>query len=76
MNHITPRERALTTDERLGRIDERLERLEHELLGNGQPGVVQRIEARLRSLEGWRSMLLGAWFLLTSVVAIYAAVKK
>jgi hypothetical protein len=76
MQHITPRSGNLTTDERLGRIDERLERLEHELLGNGQPGSVHRIEMRLRSLEGWRSMLAGAWLLLTSAVAIYAAVKR
>ena len=66
----------MTTDERLGRIDERLERLEHELLGNGQPGVVQRIESRLRSLEGWRAMLAGAITLLTLAATLYAAVKR
>jgi hypothetical protein len=74
MNHNTGA-RALTTDERLGRIDERLERMEHELLGNGQPGAIQRIEARLGSLERWKSTLIGAMSLLTSAVAIYAAVK-
>lgn len=40
----------------LARVDERVEQLHKAVLGNGQPGAVQRIEA----LESWRSKLIGA----------------
>lgn len=36
--------------------------------GNGQPGLLQRVS----SLELWRSMLIGAWALLGTAVAIWA----
>jgi hypothetical protein len=52
--------KAMTTEERLGRIDERLEHLEHELLGNGQAGRCAYHSSSIQSLNRWRSRITGA----------------
>lgn len=56
----------------LVKMCERVEDLVGLIKGNGQPGQMQRIAA----LELWRSMLVGAWLLLTALVAIYGALKR
>lgn len=58
----------MTTEERLGRIDQRLERLEHELLGNGQPGRCANHARRLAKLELWRSGIVGVVSLLGALL--------
>jgi hypothetical protein len=51
-----------------------VERIDHELLGNGQPGKIQQLEGRAARLESWRSYASGALVvisaLLTAAVAI------
>ena len=44
----------------LAQLKTGLEHLEHELLGNGQPGRIQRIEARLGDVEQKVGRLEGA----------------
>lgn len=46
--------------ETLGRLDERTERIERDLLGNGQPGIKQRVE----DLEAHQNRVLGAFGIL------------
>jgi hypothetical protein len=45
--------------ERLARIETIVERLDHQMLGNGQPGVIAQHDARLTSLETSRAKLAG-----------------
>jgi hypothetical protein len=59
----------MTTEERLGRIDERLEHLEHELLGNGQPGAIQKHDDAIASLERWQSYIKGALAILAVLIS-------
>jgi len=68
--------------ERLARIDERLENLEHQLLGNGQPGRCAIHEKEITSLILWRSRLAGAlaivgvlWGASVAVAAAYISAK-
>jgi len=50
--------------ERLARIEAILEELRHDLLGNGTPGRINLMEARISALEKLRWMILGALILL------------
>jgi len=50
--------------ERLARIEAILEELRRDLLGNGTPGRINLMEARIRALEKLRWMILGALILL------------
>jgi hypothetical protein len=50
--------------ERLARIEALLEELRHDLLGDGGPGRIHMIEVRLRNLEKFRWMIVGAFILL------------
>jgi hypothetical protein len=50
--------------ERLARIEALLEALRRDLLGDGGPGRIHNIEARLRNIEKLRWMIVGAFILL------------
>jgi hypothetical protein len=59
-------------DALLIRLDERTDSLHHEVCGNGQPGLRQRVQG----LELWRSMLIGGWLLLVAAITAWAALKQ
>ena len=58
-----------TNSERLARIEAIVERLDHELCGNGQPGFITKTNERLSSIEGDRSWLKGAYWVLSALVS-------
>lgn len=53
-------------EERTKSIDSRMERIDHSLYGNGQPGIMQRVD----KLESLASITLGVftWFLAPGAV--------
>ncbi len=69
----TPRPGA-STEERVAVIEEMVGELKTELLGNGQPGKLTRIEARLTTLEHWRSGLGGIMMFLGGITTVGGAV--
>lgn len=50
--------------ENLGRQDERLEKIETAVLGNGQPGLVQKVESLQKNTSWTRGVGAGIVFLL------------
>lgn len=54
----------------IGKLQASMENLEKELLGNGQPGVRQRVE----SLEGNQAKVVGGGLVLSGLLAIWQAV--
>jgi hypothetical protein len=50
--------------------NEKFEKLEHRLLGNGQPGEIEKIGRRLDILEDFRYALLGAASVLGAIGAV------
>lgn len=58
-----------STPERLAKIETILERLEHELLGNGQPGFIQKTNDRLATFDRDRSWVKGAFAVLSAMVS-------
>lgn len=55
----------------LEKFDETLTRLDHQLFGNGQPGMITIINQRLGNLEDSKSKVKGA---LATLAAIISAV--
>ena len=53
--------------ETLGKLDTRTEMIERILLGNGQPGLAQKVEA----LEGSRNLLWGMGSAVTVLTGIF-----
>lgn len=49
---MTP-EQFNSFSQRFGGIEARLDSLEHRLFGDGQPGEMARLRARVRKLEAW-----------------------
>lgn len=58
--------------EKIGRIDERTENLHRVVVGNGQPGLLQRVS----DLEGTRNRALGFTAALSLFWAILVAIAK
>jgi len=59
------------SDEKLDKILEKTIRIETALWPDeGQPSILTKHEERLKSLEGWRYWLAGAWSLLATIVGI------
>lgn len=53
----------MTNDERndtLVSIQTTVEDMHHRLFGNGQPGIIDRFDARIKDLEAQKSRVLGA----------------
>jgi hypothetical protein len=55
---------------RLARIDEIVQRMDHELLGNGQPGRIQKAEDRLAELEKSASWSRGAGWVIGTLLTL------
>lgn len=58
-NEFTTGEAVQEIRERLARIETTLQRIDHDLLGNGQPGAIKRHEDRIQSLETSRHRFMG-----------------
>lgn len=57
-------------DEILIRVDEGLKDLKHQLLGNGQPGIIQKQEGKISELEDFRSKAKGALGVILFLVSV------
>lgn len=42
--------------------------MKYRLFGNGQPGDLEKLQGRLKSLELWRAMLTGGWLVSVAVL--------
>jgi len=70
MMELDQQESNLDTASRLVRIETILGRLEHRLLGNGQPGDLQKFTDRLNDIDDDRARFKGAlWVIGTAVTA-------
>lgn len=58
------------TIDRLARIETIVSRLEQRLLGNGQPGELDKINGRLMSLEKLEAKGRGAFWILTAIMSL------
>ena len=52
------RERDRTDSERLVRVETVLNDMDHKLFGNGRPGKIEEIEARIKFLEDQRNRII------------------
>lgn len=66
----------LSTIERLVRMETMIEEMHHELMGNGQPGTIEKFNLRLGSLEGSRNKFRGAIWLLSALLGSLATYLK
>jgi len=58
---------------RLGQIETIMKRMDHALFGNGQPGELNRVNARIAALEEFKWRAVGA---LGLAVILYEVVMK
>ena len=62
----------------IAKLQEGQERLEHAVLGNGQPGALKELDARVKALEDHKAQIVGrgtVWALVGALlVAIIASV--
>ncbi len=63
-------ERHRTTDERLAAIETSLETLSHYLMGNGQKGVIEKMDDRISILEQFRWQFAGGFALIAGGLAV------
>lgn len=58
----------------LAKVRTIVERIDHELLGNGQPGRVEVHSARIERLERWKSRVNGALAVIGGLVSVIGSV--
>lgn len=56
------------TRERLARMETILERLDHQLLGNGQKGEIEKLKDRIVPLEDTAAKARGAFYTLSTII--------
>jgi len=56
----TMEEKVARLDEKMDSLKETLDKLDHNLFGNGQPGVIETLWKRVRRLEYYLAMFMGA----------------
>ena len=62
-----------TNNTTLGRILERVNDMHHRLFGNGQPGEISELRARISSQEEFKNKVLGALTIIATGVTIIGA---